>query len=237
MDYIFTIDKFEGPLDLLLHLIKQSNISIYDIEIDKITKQYLNYINQMSSLNLDVASSYLVMAAELIEMKASILLPQPEIVEDDYEENPKDKLIKKLIAYQHYKDITSKLQMLELERKEYFTKASAEMIDYEVTPKLPEDVDVNDLIKIFETFLTRKQFEKPLTTKITSKEYSVDDRIKEVMSVINKKKKIKFSQLFKSESKSYIIVTFLSVLVLTKNHQIKIIQDNNFDEILLCEVK
>jgi len=93
MDYCFTIDEFSGPLDLLLHLIKQSNIDIYDIKIEEITKQYLDYIHKMEEMNLNIASSYLVMAAELIEMKASMLLPKPEISEDELEEDPKEKLI------------------------------------------------------------------------------------------------------------------------------------------------
>ena len=93
MDYCFTIDKFSGPLDLLLHLIKQSNIDIYDIKIEEIANQYLDYIKKMEELNLNIASSYLVMAAELIEMKASMLLPKPEVDEDDYEDDPKERLI------------------------------------------------------------------------------------------------------------------------------------------------
>ena len=140
MDYCFTIDKFSGPLDLLLHLIKQSNIDIYDIKIEEITNQYLDYIKKMEELNLNIASSYLVMAAELIEMKASMLLPKPEIAEDEYEEDPKERLIKRLIEYQNYKEITTKFHELELDRQQYYTKQSSDISEYEVNPNLSDDI-------------------------------------------------------------------------------------------------
>ena len=140
MDYCFTIDKFSGPLDLLLHLIKQSNIDIYDIKIEEITNQYLDYIKKMEELNLNIASSYLVMAAELIEMKASMLLPKPEIAEDEYEEDPKERLIKRLIEYQNYKEITTKFHELELDRQQYYTKQSSDISEYELNPNLSDDI-------------------------------------------------------------------------------------------------
>ena len=105
MDYSIKIDAFEGPLDLLLHLIKKSNIDIYDINIEEITKQYLDYINKMEELNIDVASSYLVMAAELIELKSKLLLPNQNNEENEEEENTKENLIQRLLNYEKYKDI------------------------------------------------------------------------------------------------------------------------------------
>ena len=123
MDYIIELDKFSGPLDLLLHLIKESNIDIFDINIKDITEQYLEYINKIESMNLNVASEYLVMAAELIEMKSRILLPRNEDIEsDDYEEDPREELIRRLIEYKNYKEITPELKELELKREEYYTK-------------------------------------------------------------------------------------------------------------------
>lgn len=237
MEYVITIDKFEGPLDLLLHLVKQSNIDIYDIEINKITEQYLDYINKMGELNLDIASSYLVMAAELIEIKSSMLLPKPEIESDEYIEDPKENLIKRLVEYQNYKDMTSKFHELELDRKEYFTKEPSDISNYDVSTKISDDVSLDDLLKAFENFLNRKEINKPLNTKITSKEYSVSTRSKEIVDLIKKKKKVKFSELFELRTKSYVIVTFLSILDLAKNNEILIAQDNNFDEIVLCEVE
>ena len=236
MDYCFTIDKFSGPLDLLLHLIKQSNIDIYDIKIDEITNQYLDYINKMEELNLNIASSYLVMAAELIEMKASMLLPKPEIEEDEYEEDPKEKLIQRLIEYQNYKDVISKFHDLEIERQQYYTKKASDISDYDIETKLNEDIELSDLLKAFEKFLQKKEDNKPLNTKITTKEYSITKRSKEIKNIIKSKKRINFIELFDVKTKSYIIVTFLSILVLAKNNDINLIQEKNFENIMLCEV-
>ena len=236
MDYCFTIDKFSGPLDLLLHLIKQTNIDIYDIKIEEITNQYLDYINKMEELNLNIASSYLVMAAELIEMKAAMLLPKPEVLEDEYEEDPKERLIQRLIEYQNYKDVISKFHDLEIDRQQYYTKKASDISDYEIVTKLNDDVELSDLLKAFEKFLQKQESDKPLNTKITSKEYSITKRSKEIKEIIKNKKQISFSDLFEIRTKSYIVVTFLSILVLAKNNELKIIQENNFENILLCGV-
>lgn len=236
MEYCFTIDEFSGPLDLLLHLIKQSNIDIYDIKIEEITKQYLDFIHKMEEMNLNIASSYLVMAAELIEMKASMLLPKPELPEDEMEEDPKERLIQRLLEYQNYKEMTETFQQLEQNRKEYFTKVPSDLEEYEGHGTLPEGIDLSDLLKAFEKFLMRQEIQKPLNTKITTKEYSVTERSKQIKDILRKKKKVSFRELFEIKTKSYIVVTFLSILVLAKNRELEITQQNNFEDILLVEV-
>ena len=236
MSYLVTIDNFSGPLDLLLHLIKQSNIDIYDIKIEEITKQYLDYIEAMSNMNLDIASSYLVMASELIEMKSSYLLPKKEKEVDEYEEDPKERLIKRLVEYRNYKEAIEKFHELEVDRQNYYTKPSSELSDFEKSNKLPTDVDLSDLLDAFSKFLSRKEIEKPLNTKITNKEYSIQERSSEIKNLIKKSKKVSFNDLFTVRTRSYIVITFLSILSLAKNNEINIKQDNNFDEILLCEV-
>lgn len=236
MSYLVTIDNFSGPLDLLLHLIKQSNIDIYDIKIEEITKQYLDYIETMSNMNLDIASSYLVMASELIEMKSSYLLPKKEKEVDEYEEDPKERLIKRLVEYRNYKEAIEKFHELEVDRQNYYTKPSSELSDFEKSNKLPTDVDLSDLLDAFSKFLSRKELEKPLNTKITNKEYSIQERSSEIKNLIKKSKKVSFNDLFTVRTRSYIVITFLSILSLAKNNEINIKQDNNFEEILLYEV-
>ena len=169
MEYKVTIENFEGPLDLLLHLIKQDNIDIMDISIEKITKQYLEYINLMEEMNLNVASEYLVMAAELLEMKSSILLPHNNDVEDDYEEDPRQKLINRLLEYKYYKDSTENFIELEKERQQVFTKEVSDVSDFiDLEEQNKIDATLDDLIVAFQKFLENKENLKPLKTKIRS---------------------------------------------------------------------
>lgn len=236
MEYSITIDKFSGPLDLLLHLIKKSNIDIYDINLEEVTKQYLDYIEKMEQMNLNIASSYLVMAAELIEIKASMLLPKQPIEDDEFEDDPKDRLIKRLIEYQNYKEIKDKFHELELDRQQYYTKEPTDLTDFEINPTLSDDITLTDLLDAFSKFLNRKEVTKPLNTKIALKEYSIQQRSKEIKEYIKKNKKITFEELFDIKTKSYVVVTFLSILALAKNKEITIEQDNNFSQIILCGV-
>lgn len=234
MEYTITIDAFSGPLDLLLHLIKQANINIWDIEIDEITKQYMNFINQMEKLNLNIASEYLVMAAELIEIKSSSLLPKEELPEDDYEEDKRQNLINRLLEYEQYKNITSAFKELENSRHEVYTKVPSELSIYKEEIRYDEkQLDIDVLIKAFNEFLTKKELDKPLNTKITGKEYSVDKRNIEIKNILKKRKKIEFFELFDRLDRDYIVVTFLSILDLAKKQELEIVQDKNFNKIIL----
>ena len=236
MNYNIDIPEFEGPMDLLLHLIKQSNIDIYDISIDDITKQYLNYINKMEEMNLNIASEYLVMAAELLEIKSNSLLPKKDIEDDDYEEDPKEKLINRLLEYEAYKNITNTLKELEEYRHEVFTKEKDSLLEYQDTEKqIDYGINLDDLVNALNKFLQEKELKKPLDTKITNKEYSVHKRSEEIRNVLKKKKKINFNELFDIITKEYIVVTFLSILNMTRKQEITIEQENNFNNIIIKE--
>jgi segregation and condensation protein A len=236
MDYSIKIDKFEGPLDLLLHLIKESNINIYDISIDDITKQYLDYINKMEELNINIASSYLVMAAELMELKSKFLLPirnDEQDSEDEYEENTRENLIHRLLEYQKYKEISNTFKELELSRRQIYIKEPENISKY-LEGSLPEsNLTALDLLEAMQKFLDRKEKEKPLNTKITSKEYSVKERKKEIREFLQNKDKIEFTELFNICTKSYVIVTFLSILEMSKEKEININQERNFSNIYI----
>ena len=236
MDYSIKINEFEGPLDLLLHLIKQSNIDIVDIEINEITKQYLDYINKMEELNINVASSYLVMAAELMEIKSKSLLPVNEEEEHTEEEEvvSKENLINKLIEYQKYKDMISTFKDMEIERQKIYIKSPEKVSNYiDEIIKNDNDTSVDDLVNAFKKFLERKDKEKPLTTKITNKEYSVKDRKKNIRTILEKKNKVLFTELFEETNTPYIVVTFLSILEMTKDKEVIIKQDYNFKDIII----
>ena len=235
MEYKIICSDFEGPMDLLLHLIKESNIDICDISIEDITKQYLEYINKMEEMNLNVASEYLVMAAELIEIKSTYLLPKKETEEsDEYEENPRDELIRRLLEYEKYKNITEVLKECENQRSEIYTKEPSNMDEFTIkNDKIEETFSIEDLMKAFSLVLQRKEFEKPLNTKITNKEYSVNERSNEIKTILKNRKKVEFSELFEIYTKDYLVVTFLSILDLAKKQELIIIQDNNFNKIYL----
>ncbi len=235
MDYIVTIDNFDGPLDLLLHLIKKMDIDIYDVSIEEITKQYLDYINAMKEMNLDIASEYLVMASELMEIKSSMLLPKNNLEEDEYIEDPKEQLIKRLIEYKKYKEMIPDFKELEYLRKQEFTKNPSDLNEFKTND---EDIDIgdltlDDLVNAFNMFLQRKELEKPLNTKIAKKEYSVKVRNQQIKDILKKKKKMSFDELFDVMTKDYIVVTFLSILDLAKKQNLCIKQDDNFNKIYL----
>ena len=232
------IGDFEGPLDLLLHLIKKSKMDIFDIDISDITNQYINYINEMSELNLDIASEYLVMAAELIEMKSRKLLPGKEEDEENEEIiNPEEELKRRLAEYEKYKESTEVFRNLEEKRTSYYTKAPESLKQYS-EEKLENDgsVGVMDLLDAFQKLLEREQFKRPLNTKIARKELSVKERVVKIREILKEKKKVNFVELFDDFSKPYVVVTFLSVLEMAKNREITLKQDNNFSDIYLERV-
>lgn len=232
MEYNFRLEDFEGPLDLLLHLIKKDNIDIFDINISEITNQYLNYINHLESLNLNIDSEYLVMASELTLLKSRELLPHSD--EEDEEDDPREELINRLIEYQKYKDVCGELKKFENDRKNYFTKSPSLLNEFhESGAIIDDDISLDDLIKAFMKFQEKKEFEKPLNTVVTRKEYSVHKRSKEIMSKLKKYKQVIFDDLFDIYKKDYVVVTFLSILDLAKNGNISLRQDSNLDSIIL----
>ena len=232
------IGDFEGPLDLLLHLIKKSKMEIFDINISEITNQYLKYIEQMNEMNLDIASEYLVMAAELIEIKSRKLLPLSEEEENESEEeNPEEVLKRRLLEYKKYKESTEIFRNLEENRSSYYTKAPESLRNYS-KEVLENDgtVSVENLIEAFQRLLERQEYNKPVNTKIARKELSVKERVVKIREILKEKKKINFVELFDDFSKPYVVVTFLSVLEMAKNREITLKQDNNFSDIYLERV-
>ncbi len=237
MDYKFKINEFEGPLDLLLHLIKESKMDIMDIEIVSLTDQYLSYINNMEKLNLNIASEYLTIASELIYLKSKILLPNNK-EESDNEEfiEAKENLINRLLEYKQYKDITNTFKILEEQRGEFFTKSPSNLKEYKSNEiVLNENITLEDLVKAFQKFLERKEYNKPITTKITTKEISVSERRNYIKNILKERKKVEFFDLFEDFTKPYVVITFLSILEMAKSKELTIKQEKNFDKIY-CEV-
>lgn len=233
--YEVTIDNFSGPMDLLLHLIKQSKMDILNIKLEIIIDEYLDYIKKMEEMNLDIASSYLVMASELLYIKSRMLLPK-DTDEEEEEEDPKEKLINRLIIYQQYKDQIDNFKELENERSKYYTKIPSNLDEYQTDEKkaMITDVTLDDLVKAFEKFLERIDLEKPVHTKITKKELSVEQEMVNIKSKFRKSKRLDFFDLFEIKTKEYVVVTFLAILEMAKNGELVIFQEDNFDNIV-CE--
>lgn len=235
MEYEVKIDNFEGPLDLLLHLIKESKVDIWEISIADIAEEYLAYIQRMEKLNLDIASEYLVMASELIEMKSRMLLPRQEKdVGEEEEEDPKERLIRRLVEYQKYKEVTKNFKELESLRQEFYTKAPDNLKEYVEEGIVPSsDVTLEDLMLAFQKFLNRKELEKPLQTTVTKKEITVEERRKSIRDILTKRKRVDFFELFEVVTKEYIVVTFLAILEMAKKQELLIKQESDFSQIMI----
>ena len=157
MEIDFKINDFEGPLDLLLHLIKEAKMDIMNIEIEEITRQYMEFLDKQEKMNLEVSSEYLVLASELLEIKSRLLLPRNNTPEEEVEEDPREELINRLLEYQAYKDITKVLQEKELLRRDIYTKIPENIHNYvEENHEIHADVTLDDLVKALQNYYQRK---------------------------------------------------------------------------------
>lgn len=234
------IQDFEGPFDLLLHLVKISKMDIYTINISEIINQYLDYIDSIKN-DLDVSSEYLVMASELVHLKSRLLVNKYDEEQQDEEElsikNEED-LRNKLIEYEKYKNITDVFKSLEENRQYYYTKLPENISEFIEEEKIiNSDVSVDKLIEAFLELQKRIKLEKPVTTKVTRKEYSVRQRINEIRKILSEKSKIDFLELFDEFTKEIVVVTFLSLLDMSKNKEIYIKQSKSFSKITIEGVK
>lgn len=231
------INDFEGPLDLLLHLVKSSKMDIYEIDTTKVIEEYLEFINSLDKNDLDDASEYLVMAAELIHLKSKILINEEieEDSDDEYSINSEEDLKNKLIEYEKYKELSDTFKKLEENRKGYYTKVPENINEYREKEHLSNDgsITINDLVNAFLELQKREQYHKPMNTRITKKEISVEKKAEYIRSILNTKKKIEFKDLFESFDKNNVIVTFLSILNMSKNNEILLTQEKNFSSIFI----
>ncbi|KGG81395.1 chromosome segregation protein ScpA [Caloranaerobacter azorensis H53214] len=240
MRYNVVLEIFEGPLDLLLHLIDKNEVDIRDIPISKITEQYLEYLEKMKDLDLEITSEFLLMAATLLEIKSKMLLPkkkdegkQLEIEEVD----PREDLVKKLIDYKRFKEAAIKLkEREELQRKLFFKPREEIDLDIRNENLELENVKIEDLFKIFCNIMKRNNIEtrKIKIHEIKRDEISIEESMKRIEKILNEKKTVTFSELFdKNSSRIYIVVTFLSLLELMRLKVIAIKQEKNFGNIYI----
>ncbi|MGM7635433.1 segregation/condensation protein A [Bacillus sp. Hm123] len=238
MQYKVKVDAFEGPLDLLLHLIQRLEIDIYDIPMADITEQYLLFIHTMKELELDVASEYLVMAATLLAIKSKTLLPSHEEEEevDWVEEDPREELVERLVEYKKYKEAAERLKEKEEERGQLFTKAPSDLTAFESNQPTAQDlrVTVYDMLGAFHKLLRRKKLQRPMTKKVKKQEVSLEKRMDQILSTLAScKQPTRFVDLFPYEDKGHMVVSFLAVLELMKRNEIVVEQQNNFSDLFV----
>ncbi len=237
MDYLIDINDFHGPLDLLLHLVKSTEMDIYEIDTHVIIEEYLNYITKMQDLNIDIASEFLVMAATLVHLKSKMLLG--ETVENSEEENEfaissEEDLKARILEYEKLKNVTEIFKELEEKRNDFYTKSPLSLKEYTDKHFLNDgSVTIDDLVNAFLAYKERINYQKPITTKITRKELSVEERMVSIKKKIGIKQKVNFFDLFEEDTRDYLIVTFLAILQMNKNNEINLYQEKNFGNILV----
>ena len=215
-------------------------MDLESLEVSVITDQYLAYIDQMDPDQLETMSEYLVMAAQLIEMKSKLLLPNEKVeLEDDYQEDPREQLIRRLIEYKKYKDVLDEFRDCYEHRQTLHTKAPALMGDYivDTTEMIPQDLEVYDLIRAMQKMFQRKALMAPLESKIARVEISIEDRSDQIRQYfrLHKNQRVDFEELFDEPSRTFFVVTFLSILVLVNTNELVIEQEGNFEKIYLKE--
>ena len=232
MSYKIKIEMFEGPLDLLLYLVKKDHLNIYDIPIAKVTEQYLQYLNLMQMLDLNVAGEFLVIAATLMQIKSKMLLPAEEGLNAETEqEDPREELVRRLLEYEKFKEIAQDLRQKETDQREIYKRPKSET---EKDPGEKKDVyfeaSIFDLISAFSQAL--KDIPKEVFYEVVKDKYTVEEATHEILHLLLTKSEVKLSEIFgRAKNKLDIIVNFLAVLELIRMKEITARQSELFQEI------
>ncbi len=232
-DYKVKLEIFEGPLDLLLYLVKRDEIDIYDISLERITRHYLEYLQAFKELNIDVAGEFLVMAANLIYLKSRSLLPidQQPPEEDAEDDDPRWDLIRQLIEYKKFKEAAAQLHVRALEQERTFARIGDGVSEATEAPFRLGEVGIFQLINAFQTVLKRMAVRENLQD-IFGEHFTVSDKIEWILQRVSEGTGLRFSELFEtSASRVEIVVTFLALLELIRLKQVRATQDHPFDEI------
>src|SRR6187399_2734708 len=225
------LEHFEGPLDLLLHLIRKHEVDIYDIPIALITQQYLEYLDLMSELNLDVAGDFLVMAATLIHIKSRTLLPRPDPAQEDPEEDPREALVRRLLEHQRFKAAAELLHEKEIQRSAQWGRPDgrvAEMVGEAPEPEV--EVDLFSLMAAFRQVLERAR-QRPRVL-LPPEQMSIEDRIEQLLARLSETEACGFDELFADvQTRSGMVVTFLALLEMIRLKVVRVFQQANFGPI------
>ncbi len=231
MSYKIKLEVFEGPLDLLLYLVRKDHLNIYDIPVSTVTEQYLAYLNLMQLLDLNIAGEFLVMAATLMQIKSKMLLPPEETPQVEEQEDPRAELVKRLLEYEKFKEIAEDLRQKEQGQQEIFKRPKA--VDREQPSKEREvyfEASIFDLISAFSKAL--EDIPKQAFYEVIKDEFSIEGKTHQILHLLLEKQSIGLSELFGlAKNKMEIIVTFLAVLELIRLKEIAARQKELFSEI------
>jgi segregation and condensation protein A len=230
-NYPVHLENFDGPLDLLLHLIKKNEVNIYDIPVALITQQYLDYVNLMQELNLDVAGEFLVMAATLIHVKSRMLLPRPDPKQDDPEEDPREALVRRLLEHQKFKAAAELLHERETVRSAQWMRPDERVAEVAGEPEEPEiEVDLFSLMSAFRQVLERAK-QRP-TMHLPPEQMPIETRIEQLLARLSETEACGFEDLFADvQTKAGMIVTFLALLEMIRLKLVRVFQGGAFGEI------
>jgi segregation and condensation protein A len=238
MSYKIKLQLFEGPLDLLLYLVKKDHLNIYDIPIAQVTGQYMKYLELMQVLDLNIAGEFLVMAATLTQIKSKMLLPAVEAPEVE-EEDPRDELIRQLLEYERFKEIAQELRQKEADQQDILKRPKGQDKGFpEVAAEVPAyfEASIFDLITAFSTAL--QDLPKELFYEVIRDEFTIEDKIHQLLHLLLVVPSLRLSELFtKAKNKFEMIVTFLSILELIRLKEIVILQKEVFGEIEITRNK
>lgn len=236
-DYKIKLEVFEGPLDLLLHLIKEEELNIYDIPISRITAQYFEYLEMMKQFNMEIAGEFLVMAATLIYIKSRMLLPSPPTAEEDELAgvDPREELVRRLIEYRKYKEIASTLREKEMEQSHSFSRGTVMELNLE-DPDYLQEISVFQLLAAFRKML--KDSGAGALYEVTLEDISVTERMNEIMELLETEPRVQFENLFANRrGRMELIGTFLAILELMKQQLIRVFQEGDLKTIWIQRIE
>ncbi len=234
MPYKVKLESFEGPLDLLLFLIKKNELDIYDIPISEITRQYLDYIEIIKLLDIEAAGDFILMAATLMRIKAQTLLPKPEVDEMEEIEDPRQELVYRLLEYKRFKDVASDLAQKEKEASQYYPRGSfkVDRNGYNREILQSSDVSLFDLVAAFKKIVETRT--KVTIHRVQEINVTLEERIQLVLQRVKEEGEIEFTALFEpNDDKVVLIVTFIAILELIKQQHLQAVQSENFGTIII----
>lgn len=230
--YSIRLECFEGPMELLMHLIEKNKIDIYDIPIASLTEQYIAYLDDFRSFDIEVASEFIIMAATLLQIKSRMLLPKPPKPRDEEEADPRQELIDRILEYRRFKKVSSVMEKLQQTQERFLSRAPAEL---PVRHLPPQNLSLDDLLEAFANVLAvRRELQLPQVF-VRPEEFSVQDKMELLLSLLHRRGgRLKFGDAFTGSSRSELIATFLAMLELIKLRTIAVQQEIQCGEIYMC---